>query len=73
MGPPRGSWGFPEGGMGGVTAAMRAAAEHFGATVRVGAEVAKIKVHDGRVTGVTIGPYTLRRFDPLGEPSGPVG
>jgi len=23
---------------------------------------------DGRVTGVTIGPYTLRRFDPLGEP-----
>jgi len=28
---------------------------------------------DARVTGVTIGPYTLRRFDPLGEPSGPVG
>ena len=28
---------------------------------------------DGRVTGVTIGPYTLRRYDPLGEPPGPVG
>jgi phytoene dehydrogenase-like protein len=51
---PRGAWGFPEGGMGGVTAAMRAAAEHFGAVVRVGAEVAKIKVSDGRVTGVAL-------------------
>jgi len=52
---PRGTWGFPEGGMGGVTAAMRAAAEHFGATIRTGAEVAKIKVVDGRVTGVALG------------------
>jgi phytoene dehydrogenase-like protein len=51
---PRGTWGFPEGGMGGVTAAMRAAAEHFGATIRTGAEVAKIKVVDGRVTGVAL-------------------
>ncbi|HWU89836.1 MAG TPA: NAD(P)/FAD-dependent oxidoreductase [Kofleriaceae bacterium] len=51
---PSGAWGFPEGGMGGVTAAMRAAAEHFGATIRVGAEVAKIKVRDGRVTGVAL-------------------
>jgi phytoene dehydrogenase-like protein len=53
-GGPRGTWGFPEGGMGAVTAAMRAAAEHFGATIRVGAEVAKIKVRDGRVTGVAL-------------------
>jgi phytoene dehydrogenase-like protein len=51
---PRGTWGFPEGGMGGVTAAMRAAAERFGAKIRVGAEVAKIKVQDGRVTGVAL-------------------
>ena len=51
---PRGTWGFPEGGMGGVTAAMRAAAEHFGATIRTSAEVAKIKVADGRVTGVAL-------------------
>jgi phytoene dehydrogenase-like protein len=53
-GAPRGTWGFPEGGMGGVTAAMRAAAEHFGAKVRVNAEVAKIKVEDGRATGVVL-------------------
>ena len=24
---------------------------------------------DGRVTGVTIGPYTLQRFEPIGEPA----
>jgi phytoene dehydrogenase-like protein len=53
-GSPRGTWGFPEGGMGSVTAAMRAAAEGFGAQIRVGAEVAKIKVADGRVTGVAL-------------------
>jgi phytoene dehydrogenase-like protein len=49
-----GSWGFPEGGMGGVTSAMRAAAESFGATIRTEAEVAKIKVTDGRATGVVL-------------------
>lgn len=53
-GSASGAWGFPEGGMGGVTAAMRAAAEHFGATIRLAAEVAKIKVNDGRVTGVAL-------------------
>jgi phytoene dehydrogenase-like protein len=52
--PPRGTWGFPEGGMGGVTAAMRAAAERFGAKIRTGAEVGQIKVRDGRVTGVAL-------------------
>ncbi|KAB2886119.1 MAG: NAD(P)/FAD-dependent oxidoreductase, partial [Kofleriaceae bacterium] len=51
---PMGTWGFPEGGMGGVTAAMRAAAEQFGATVRTSAEVARIDVRDGRVRGVTL-------------------
>ena len=24
---------------------------------------------DGRVTGVTIGPYSLQRFEPIGEPA----
>jgi hypothetical protein len=24
---------------------------------------------DGRVTGVTVGPYTLQRFEPIGEPA----
>ena len=49
-----GSWGFPEGGMGGVTAAMRRAAEGFGAHIRTGASVARIDVVDGRARGVTL-------------------
>ncbi|HET9625056.1 MAG TPA: NAD(P)/FAD-dependent oxidoreductase [Kofleriaceae bacterium] len=49
-----GAWGFPEGGMGGVTQALRRAAEHLGATIRTEAEVVRIKVHDGRATGVVL-------------------
>jgi phytoene dehydrogenase-like protein len=49
-----GSWGFPEGGMGGVTQAMRRAAESFGATVRTEAPVERILVHGGRATGVVL-------------------
>ena len=49
-----GSWGFPEGGMGGVTTAMRKAAEAFGATIRTGATVERILVHGGRVSGVVL-------------------
>jgi phytoene dehydrogenase-like protein len=49
-----GSWGFPEGGMGGVTGALRAAAEAFGATIRTGAEVARIKVVGGCAAGVVL-------------------
>ncbi len=48
------AWGFPEGGMGRVADALRAAAEHFGATVRTDATVARIDVRDGRATGVTL-------------------
>jgi phytoene dehydrogenase-like protein len=51
---PLGSWGFPEGGMGGVTSALRAAAEWLGATIRTEADVVKIKVADGRATGVVL-------------------
>ncbi|MCW5800848.1 MAG: NAD(P)/FAD-dependent oxidoreductase [Deltaproteobacteria bacterium] len=51
---PMGSWGFPEGGMGGVTQAMRAAALHFGAEIRTACEVAKIRTTAGQVTGVTL-------------------
>ncbi len=50
----QGSWGFPEGGMGGVTQAMRMAAQHFGAMIRTEAEVVKIKVEGGRATGVVL-------------------
>jgi phytoene dehydrogenase-like protein len=49
-----GTWGFPEGGMGGVTQAMRRAAESFGAMIRTGAPVERILVHGGRVTGVVL-------------------
>ena len=49
-----GSWGFPEGGMGAVTQAMRRAAERFGATIRTGADVERIEVQNGRVRGVVV-------------------
>jgi phytoene dehydrogenase-like protein len=49
-----GSWGFPEGGMGGVTRALRAACEAHGVRVRTDADVARINVRAGRTTGVTL-------------------
>ena len=49
-----GSWGFPEGGMGAVSRAMRDAAIANGATVRTDAPVARIDAHNGRVRGVTL-------------------
>ncbi len=49
-----GSWGFPAGGMGGVTQALRAAAEANGAVVRTDASVARIDINNGRVRGVTL-------------------
>jgi phytoene dehydrogenase-like protein len=49
-----GAWGFPRGGMGGVTAALAAAARSFGAEIRTGAVVAAINTSAGRATGVTL-------------------
>ncbi len=49
-----GSWGFPEGGMGGLTQAMAAAARSFGAEIRTEAPVDRITTKDGRVTGVAL-------------------
>src|SRR3954464_3028256 len=49
-----GSWGFPEGGMGAVSAAIRRSAESFGAEVRTNAGVKQVLVNDGRVTGVAL-------------------
>jgi phytoene dehydrogenase-like protein len=48
------AWGFPRGGMGGVSGALARAARMFGAQLRTGAEVARIRTRDGRVTGVTL-------------------
>jgi phytoene dehydrogenase-like protein len=49
-----GAWGFPRGGMGGVTRALADAARSFGAQIRTGAEVAKITTSGGTVTGVAL-------------------
>jgi phytoene dehydrogenase-like protein len=49
-----GAWGFPRGGMGGVTSALAAAARSFGAEIRTGAEIAAIRTGAGRATGVTL-------------------
>jgi phytoene dehydrogenase-like protein len=53
-GDERGTWGFPEGGMGAVSEALRGAAIANGATVRTEAPVARIDVRGGRVRGVTL-------------------
>ena len=48
-----GAWGWVKGGMGGVSDAMRRAAENAGAEVRTGQHVARIAVNaQGRATGV---------------------
>jgi phytoene dehydrogenase-like protein len=48
------SWGLARGGMGGISEALRRAAEHFGAVVRVGAKVRSVSVRRGRAVGVEI-------------------
>jgi phytoene dehydrogenase-like protein len=50
-----GAWGFPRGGMGGVTQAMASAARSFGAEVRTSADVAQIRTANGVATGVVLG------------------
>jgi phytoene dehydrogenase-like protein len=49
-----GAWGFPRGGMGGVTSALAMAARSAGASIRTGAEVASIRTAGGQATGVTL-------------------
>jgi len=49
-----GSWGFPEGGMGAVSAAIQHSAEELGASVRTDARVERIIVRNGRVLGVAL-------------------
>jgi phytoene dehydrogenase-like protein len=45
---------FPQGGMGGLTTALAAAAQAAGAQIRTGAPVARILVEGGAVTGVAL-------------------
>ncbi len=49
-----GAWGFPRGGMGGVTQALASAARSFGAEIRTDAEVTRITTAGGAVTGVVL-------------------
>jgi phytoene dehydrogenase-like protein len=49
-----GSWGFAEGGMGAVAAAIRRSAEDLGATVRTDAPVDRILTREGRVDKVVL-------------------
>ena len=53
-----GAWGFPRGGMGGVTQALAAAARSFGAEIRTEAAVAEITTQAGAVTGVVLADGT---------------
>lgn len=54
VGGHTGTWGFPEGGMGAVSNALRDAAIANGAVVRTEAPVARIDVRGERVRGVTL-------------------
>jgi phytoene dehydrogenase-like protein len=49
-----GSWGFQQGGMGGVSDSIRKAAESYGCEIRTGARVKKILVRNGRTVGVAL-------------------
>jgi phytoene dehydrogenase-like protein len=49
-----GAWGFPRGGMGGVSEAIASAARSFGSEIRTDAEVIRIRTRAGRVAGVTL-------------------
>jgi phytoene dehydrogenase-like protein len=49
-----GNWGFPEGGMGGVSAAIESSAKSFGAEIRVNAKVDRLIVQGGEVRGAVL-------------------
>jgi phytoene dehydrogenase-like protein len=49
-----GAWGFPRGGMGGVTKAIAASARSFGVEIRTSSPVARITSRGGAVTGVVL-------------------
>ena len=50
----RGVWGYVRGGMGGLTGALADAARVLGAEIRCEAEVSRILVRGGRITGVVL-------------------
>ncbi len=50
----RGVWAYVKGGMGGLTQALAKAAQDLGVEIQTNADVRKINVRNGRVTGVTL-------------------
>jgi phytoene dehydrogenase-like protein len=54
----RGVWGYVRGGMGGISAAIAAAAREKGAEIRTNAPVARILTRDGAVYGVALADGT---------------
>ena len=57
-----GAWGYPEGGMGGVSAAIAKSATSSGAEIVTEAQVDKIVVENGRAEGITAKPFNSYRF-----------
>ena len=49
-----GSWGYPEGGMGGVSEAIAKSARSFGAEIRTNARVSRVLTRGGQVRGVVL-------------------
>src|SRR5258705_1658283 len=49
-----GSWGYPEGGMGGVSEAIARSARNFGAEIRTNAGVSRVLTHVGKARGVVL-------------------
>ena len=65
-----GSWGYPEGGMGAVSTAIRRSAESFGAEVRTDSRVERLLVRNGRVEGAVLeGGDELRADVVVDEPA----
>ncbi|HYT93897.1 MAG TPA: NAD(P)/FAD-dependent oxidoreductase [Gemmataceae bacterium] len=50
----KGVWSYTKGGMGGLTQALAKAAKDLGVEIRTEAEVSKILVNNGKVTGVAL-------------------
>jgi phytoene dehydrogenase-like protein len=48
------NWGFPQGGMGAVSASIRSSAEALGADIRTGSPVRQIITRHGRAVGVAL-------------------
>ncbi|HYT30473.1 MAG TPA: NAD(P)/FAD-dependent oxidoreductase [Actinomycetota bacterium] len=60
-----GGWGFPEGGMGAVSDAIRRSAEERGAEIRTNARVERVLVRGGRAVGVALASGQELRADTI--------